>query len=361
MATTTKTKKVTKKISKKVTPKVSNKISTVSKVNKGLVNASMEAINTTVENGEKWQKLASKLMKKSEPVRTKQMNMVFETATAVKNQVNSGAERMMDLVGYDASVIDKAMNFAKKNPVSKKVMDVAGGIADKVQKNPMVKKVEKTTEDIKKMSVAKFNDVKEDVLEQAQKILHKGEELVEEAKTPKKTTKQVKAKGTAKVKTAKKTTAKKATTVRKTTAKKATTVRKTTAKKVAAVKATAEETVKEIKNEGTEKVADVIVAGKQKVAAVKKETKKAIKNTAQDDLKIIHGIGPKLEGVFNKNGIKTYADLAKVESSKIEEILAEAGPIFKNTNTTDWQKQAEVGAEGGEDALKTWVARYRTA
>ncbi|GER60208.1 hypothetical protein ULMA_23160 [Patiriisocius marinus] len=350
MATTTKAKKVTKKISKKVTPKVSNKISTVSKVNKGLVNASMEAINTTVENGEKWQKLASKLMKKSEPVRTKQMNMVFETATAVKSQVNSGAERMMDLVGYDASVIDKAMNFAKKNPVSKKVMDVAGGIADKVQKNPMVKKVEKTTEDIKKMSVAKFNDVKEDVLEQAQKILHKGEELVEEAKTPKKTTKQVKAKGTAKVKTAKKTTA-----------KKATTVRKTTAKKVAAVKATAEETVKEIKNEGTEKVADVIVAGKQKVAAVKKETKKAIKNTAQDDLKIIHGIGPKLEGVFNKNGIKTYADLAKVESSKIEEILAEAGPIFKNTNTTDWQKQAEVGAEGGEDALKTWVARYRTA
>lgn len=339
MATKVKAKKVTKKATSKV-----------SKVNNGLVNASMAAINTTVENGEKWQKLASKLLKKSEPVRKKQMNMVFETATAVKEQVSTGAERMMDLVGYDASVVDKAMNFATKNPVSKKVMNVAGDIAEKVQKNPVVKKVEKTTDGIKKMSVAKFNDVKEDVLEQASKILNKGEELVEEAKTPKKTVKQTKAKGAAKVKTAKKTTA-----------KKATAVRKTTAKKVKAVETTAKAIVKEIKNEGTEKVADVLVAGKEKVAEVKKETKKAVKTKAQDDLKIIHGIGPKLEGVFNKNGINTFADLAKLDGAKIEAILDEAGPIFKNTNTADWKKQAEVGAEGGEDALKTWVARYRTA
>ena len=51
--------------------------------------------------------------------------MVFETATAVKEQVSTGAERMMHLVGYDASVVDKAMDFATKNPVSKKVLEVA--------------------------------------------------------------------------------------------------------------------------------------------------------------------------------------------------------------------------------------------
>jgi predicted flap endonuclease-1-like 5' DNA nuclease len=339
MATKAKAKNLTKKATSKVT-----------KVNKGFVNASIAAINTTVENGQKWQKLASKLMKKSEPVRTKQIHMVFETATAVKEQVTTGAERMRDLVGYDASVVDKAMNFAKKNPVSKKVMDVAGDIAEKVQKNAMVQKVEKTTDDIKKMSVAKFNDVKEDVLEQAQKILHKGEELVEEAKTPKHMAKKIKAKGAAKVKE-----------VKKTAAKKATEVRETSAKKVNVVEATAKAVVKEIKNTGTEKVADGIVETKEKVATVKKEPKKAVKTTAQDDLKIIHGIGPKLEGVFNKNGINTYADLAKLDGDKIEAILNEAGPIFKNTNTADWKKQAEVGAEGGEDALKTWVARYRTA
>ena len=266
---------------------------TVKKVNKGLVNASMAAINTTVANGEKWQKLTKKLIKKSEPVRTKQMNMVFETATAVKTQATTGAERMMDLVGYDASVIDKAMSFVTKNPVSKKVMNVAGEVADKVSKNPVVKKVEKTTDGIKKMSIAKYNDVKEDVLEQASKILKKGEALVEDAKEPKKTTKQTKAKGASKVKATKKTTAKK-TTAKKATPKKATVVRKTTAKKVATVEKVAKKAVKEIKNEGAEKVADKLVEGK-KVAAVKKETIKAVKNDTQDDLKIIDGIGAKLE------------------------------------------------------------------
>lgn len=323
---------------------------TVKKVNKGLVNASMAAINTTVENGEKWQKLTKKLIKKSEPVRTKQMNMVFETATAVKKQATTGAERMMELVGYDASVVDKAMNFATKNPVSKKVISVAGTVADKVSKNPVVKKVEKTTDGIKKMSIAKYNDVKEDVLEKATKILKKGEEFVEDAKEPKKTTKQVKAKGVAKVKATKKTTT-----------KKATVAKKTTAKKVAAVKNVAKTVVKEIKNEGTDKVADIREEGKKMVAEVKKETVKAVKNDAKDDLKLIHGIGPKLESVFNTNGISTFVALSKAEKTQIEKILDEAGPIFKNTDTADWKKQAEVGVEGGEEALKTWVARYRTA
>jgi predicted flap endonuclease-1-like 5' DNA nuclease len=323
---------------------------TIKNVNKELVSASMAAINTTVENGEKWQKLSKKLIKKSEPVRTKQMDMVFETATAVKKQATTGAERMMELVGYDASVVDKAMNFVTKNPVSKKVMTLAGDVVTKVSKNPVVKKVEKTTDDFKKMGLAKYNDVKEDVLEQATKILKKGEAIVEDAKEPKKTAKQVKVKGAVKVKATKKTTA-----------KKATATKKTTAKEVVAVQQVAKKAVKEIKTEGTEKVTDIREEGKKKVAAVKKETLKAMKNDAQDDLKLIHGIGPKLESVFNKNGINTYAALAKAEKTEIEKILDEAGPIFKNTDTADWKKQAEVGVEGGSEALKTWVARYRTA
>ncbi|WP_415375668.1 hypothetical protein [Patiriisocius sp. Uisw_017] len=339
MATKAKAKTVTKKATKKA-----------STINSGLINASMAAINTTVENGEKWQKLASKLIKKSEPVRTKQINMVFETASAVKKQVTTGSGRMMDLVGYDASVVEKALNFATKNPVSKKVISVAEGIVDKVTSNPVVKKVEKTTDGIKKMSIAKFNDVKEDVLEQAKKALQKGEALVEEAKTPKKTTKKVMAKGAAKVKTA-----------RKTTTKKVATAKKTTAKKVEAVKETAKAIVTEVKTESAKKVAEIKEVGKEKVAAVKTETKKTIKTSAKDDLKIVYGIGPKLEDVFNKNGINTYAELAKTEEVKIEAILEEAGPIFKNTDTSDWKKQAVVGAEKGEEALKVWVARYRTA
>ncbi len=319
-------------------------------LNSSLVNASIAAINTTVENGEKWQKLTKKLIKKSEPVRKMQVNMVFETATAVKNQVNSGKDRMIDLVGYDFNVIEKAVKLAKKNPVSKKVIDVTDGIIVKVSANPVVKKVEKTTEEFKKRGATNLNKVKGDVLKQVQKILNKREEIVEDAKAPKKTTKQIKTKGATKVKK-----------VRKTTNAKAATAKKKTAAKASTVKATAKTTVKEIKSEGAEKVASVKETGKEKVVVVKKETKKEVKTSAKDDLKIIYGIGPKLETVFNKNGINTYADLAKTDKTKIETILEEAGSFFKNTDTSDWKKQAEVGAEEGVEALEKWVARYRTA
>lgn len=338
MATKAKNKKSTKRISK------------VQEINNSFVNASKAAINTTVENGEKWQKLTKKLVKKSEPVRKKQMNMVFETAKAVKDQVASGTERAMDLVGVDSSIINRAKEYATKHPVSKKVVNVAEDLKEKVADNPMVKKVEKTTEGIKQMGIAKFQDVKEDVLEQAQKILQRGEDLVEDAKTPKKTSKKIKDQGAAKVKA-----------VRKTVAKKASITRKTTEAKVEAVQKAAKTVVKEIKTKGTAKVAEVKFEGKEKVAEVKKATKKAVKTTGKDDLKLIYGVGPKVEFTFNKHGINTYGDLVKAEKSKIVEILEEAGPMFKNVDTADWKKQAEVGVEGGEEAVREWVARYRTA
>ncbi len=79
----------TRKTAKKATQKV-NKPSVAKKVNASLINASIAAINTTIDNGEKWQKLASKLIKKSEKVREQQINMIFDTAEAVKGQFITG-------------------------------------------------------------------------------------------------------------------------------------------------------------------------------------------------------------------------------------------------------------------------------
>lgn len=258
-------------------------------LNSSLVNATMATINTTVENGEKWQKLTKKLIKKSEPVRRKQMDMVFDTATAVKAQVNSGKERTLDLVGYDGEVVERAFEFVAQTPVGKKVIDVAENIKEKVTENPVVQKAEKTAENLKAKGTAKFNDLKKDVLGQAKKILNKGEELVEEAMDPKKATKKVK-KNVAKAKNTVKTTA-------------------TAATKKASVQA--------------EKV------------------KTAVTAVVKDDLKLINGIGPKLEKIFNENGIETFVQLAKASETKIKAILEKAGPIFKNANFSDWKKQAQ--------------------
>ena len=261
-------------------------------LNNSLVNATMATINTTVEHGEKWQKLTKKLVKKSEPVRRKQMDMVFETATEVKAQFNSGKERMFDLVGYDGEVVERAVEYATQNPVSKKVIKVAGSVKETITENPVVKQVEKTTENLKAKGTAKLNDLKEDVLEQAQKILNKGEEMVEDALDTKKVKKQAKAK------------------VSKAKAKAASTTKKVAAK--------------------VEPVA-------KKVKAVEKK----VVETVKDDLKLIHGIGPKLETIFNQNGIVTYAQLAKASEATMRSILEKAGPVFKNANFADWKKEAE--------------------
>lgn len=210
-----------------------NKTVKTKSLNESLVNATKATIAATIENGEKWQKLTKKLIKKSEPVRRKQMDLVFDTATAVKKQVSTSTERVLDLVGYE-----QAMEYVSNNPVSKRVMEVSGNLKTKVNENPMVQQVGKTTENLKTKGTAKFNDIKDDVLEQAQKILNKGEEMVEGAlatkkvKAPVKKTTTAKRKTTAKAATATKTAAKRP------AAKRPATKRTTTAK-AAAPKATA--------------------------------------------------------------------------------------------------------------------------
>ncbi len=265
----------------------------VKSLNSALVNATMATINTTIENGEKWQKLTKKLVKKSEPVRKKQMDMFFDTAATVKKQVNTGKERTLDLVGYDEETVERAFKFVYKSPVAKKVLKVTEDIKEKVTENPVAKKVEKTAENLKAKGTAKFNDLKEDVLEQAKKAINKGEEFVDDA------LKQG----------------------------------KSTANK-------AKKTVKSKASTASKKAASQAQAAKKTVAKVKEE----VKAVAKDDLKAIKGIGPKLEKIFNENGIETFAQLAKASEAKIKSILEKAGPVFKNVNFSSWVKEAQERA-----------------
>lgn len=231
----------------------------------------MAAINTTIDNGGKWQKLASKLIKKSEKVREQQINMIFDTAEAVKGQFITGTDKMKDLVGYDAALVEKAKNMAINHPVSKKVAGIVEDITEKVSESPMIQKAEKATEDLKNIGISKYNEFKGDVLEQASKIIDKGEAIIEDAKsTPK-------AKVTKKVVSNKKVTATKAkatkTVAKKPAAPKAKTtkvVSKAAPKKAVAKKATEVATKVAPKAKATVAKASAIAAAK--VTAAKKET-----------------------------------------------------------------------------------------
>ncbi|MEI2301676.1 NADH-quinone oxidoreductase subunit E [Ensifer sp. MJa1] len=71
------------------------------------------------------------------------------------------------------------------------------------------------------------------------------------------------------------------------------------------------------------------------------------KPAAADDLKLISGVGPKIEGTLNDLGIYTYAQVAswkKAEREWVDGYLNFKGRIERD----DWVKQAKALAKGGE-------------
>lgn len=73
-----------------------------------------------------------------------------------------------------------------------------------------------------------------------------------------------------------------------------------------------------------------------------------------DDLKIVEGIGPKIEGLLKGENINNWSDLAKTEVSTIEKILTKAGDRFRLANPSTWPKQAALAVEQKWTELKEY-------
>lgn len=73
-----------------------------------------------------------------------------------------------------------------------------------------------------------------------------------------------------------------------------------------------------------------------------------------DNLKIIEGIGPKIEGLLKDAGVNTWSDLAACSVEKIKEVLTAAGDRYKLANPTTWPKQAELAAQQKWQELKKY-------
>lgn len=66
----------------------------------------------------------------------------------------------------------------------------------------------------------------------------------------------------------------------------------------------------------------------------------------RDDLKIVEGIGPKIEQLLKTAGINTWDQLAASEPMALKNILDEAGPRFKMHNPETWAEQARMASKG---------------
>jgi len=96
------------------------------------------------------------------------------------------------------------------------------------------------------------------------------------------------------------------------------------------------------------------VEAKKEVAPKKAVVKKAPAKTKADDLKKVEGIGPKIAEIFAKNGIDTFAKLAKASQKDLKAILEGAGSRYASKNPGSWPKQAKMAAEGKWDELNKW-------
>jgi len=78
------------------------------------------------------------------------------------------------------------------------------------------------------------------------------------------------------------------------------------------------------------------------------------KKFKQDDLKVVEGIGPKIEELFQNAGINTWKSLSETPVEKLQMILEEAGDRFAIHNPSTWSKQAALAYLGQWKELKTW-------
>jgi predicted flap endonuclease-1-like 5' DNA nuclease len=77
------------------------------------------------------------------------------------------------------------------------------------------------------------------------------------------------------------------------------------------------------------------------------------KNIALNDLKIVEGIGPVIEGILKKNNIDTWKKLAGSNKEEISSILlAEGGEKYRIHDPGSWPRQAELAYKGNWRELK---------
>jgi len=106
----------------------------------------------------------------------------------------------------------------------------------------------------------------------------------------------------------------------------------------------------------TEEVIDVPEAASEDLQAAVEPVVAPIASTAPaatlepDNLRRIEGIGPKIAGILNDNGIITFAQLADTSVIQLQQILTDAG-LSRISKPDTWPEQAQLAAAGDWDDL----------
>lgn len=81
------------------------------------------------------------------------------------------------------------------------------------------------------------------------------------------------------------------------------------------------------------------------------------KKVYENDLKIIEGIGPKIEELFKTSGILTWKSLSETSVDRCKEILMKAGERYQIHDPGTWPRQSKLAYEGKWQELKDWQSK----
>lgn len=293
------------------------------KVHEELLNTSHLFIDETVATLTRMQKITGKVIKKSEPILEKQIEMTFDAVEALKDQAGKGGKRALKLFGLTKQYNKLSTTISEKIdaiPTAGEVIEDAKELVGKAKSD-----VEEKFEEIKKIGS----------IEDIEKIVRNTPAKAKATKTAKKVTAKAKATKVAAKKTVKKVVAKGATA-------KASAVK--TAKKVSAKKPVVKKTAKKVV-----KATKAVVAKNATPAAKAKIAKKVQAATkvqiAKSELTQIKGIGESLATTMAENGIKTIKDLQNATPAALKVVTANAGNRYKSFDTQKWITAANETAK----------------
>lgn len=83
------------------------------------------------------------------------------------------------------------------------------------------------------------------------------------------------------------------------------------------------------------------------------------KTIKQDDLKVVEGIGPKIEGMFKDAGIKTWKALSEASVADCQKVLDGGGKRYQIHDPASWPMQAKMCYEGKWKELAKWQEEHK--
>lgn len=77
-------------------------------------------------------------------------------------------------------------------------------------------------------------------------------------------------------------------------------------------------------------------------------------NNDPNDLKVVEGIGPKIEGLLKAAGIHTWSQLADTPVDRLQQVMNEAGERYRLANPETWPRQAGLASRGQWQELREY-------